>query len=74
MAESKGRGRLLRPAEFMALLAYGRRKSETIEYADSSMMALANLLSHPELDNDDPMSAPVAGRDIHRVRQAISRT
>lgn len=59
--------------EFMALLAHGRQKSDPLEYADSSMMALANLLSHPDLDNDDPMSTPVAGRDIHRSSKDLGR-
>ena len=59
--------------EFMALLTHRRRQSGKIEYADPAMMALANLLSHPELDNDPPMSTLVAGREIHRSSKDLGR-
>ncbi len=59
--------------EFMALLARGRRRGGAIEYAAPAMMALANALSHPELDRLPPMSTPVGGREIHRSSKDLGR-
>lgn len=60
--------------EFLAVTAVDRcRLDDTLDYARPSMMALANLLSHPELDNDPPMTTPIAGRDIHRSSKDLGR-
>jgi len=42
-------------ASRLALTSFDRcRFDDALEYARASMMALANLLSHPALDNDPP--------------------
>lgn len=60
--------------EFLALTSYDRCCLDgALEYAQPSMMALANLLSHPELDDGPPMSTRVANRDIHRSSKDLGR-
>jgi hypothetical protein len=59
--------------EFLALTLIDRQRSKDgLEYAHPSMMALANLLSHPEL-GDHVMSTLVGGRDIHRSSKDLGR-
>lgn len=58
---------------FMALNAWKRLKSaEGLEYASPSMMALANLLSHPRV-GEQRMSAPLGGRRILRAAKDLGR-
>ena len=57
----------------LALTLIDRQRSEAgLEYAHPSMMALANLLSHPKL-GDHVMSTPVGERDIHRSSKDLGR-
>lgn len=59
--------------EFLALTLVDRQRSVAgLEYAHPSMMALANLLSHPELGTH-VMSTPVGDRDIHRSSKDLGR-
>lgn len=59
--------------EFLALTLIDRQRSEAgLEYAHPSMMALANLLSHPELGSH-VMSTPIGDRDIHRSSKDLGR-
>jgi hypothetical protein len=59
--------------EFLALLAVDREKSEAgLEYATPCMMALANLLSHPELGTAR-MSTPIDDRSILRSAKDLGR-
>lgn len=58
---------------FMRLASCGRLKSaEGLEYASPSMMALANLLSHPTL-GASRMSGAVGGRKILRSAKDLGR-
>lgn len=58
---------------FMRLTAMGRNRSkEGLEYASPAMMALANLLSHPELGRQR-MSQSIAGRHILRAAKDLGR-
>lgn len=59
--------------EFLALTMIDRQRSASgIEYAHPCMMALANLLSHPELGTH-VMSSPIGGRKIHRSSKDLGR-
>lgn len=59
--------------EFLSLTLIDRQRSSAgIEYAHPSMMALANLLSHPTLGNH-VMSTPVDDRRIHRASKDLGR-
>jgi hypothetical protein len=59
--------------EFLSLTAIDRQRSASgLEYAHPAMMALANLLSHPEL-GEHVMSTAVAGRPIHRSSKDLGR-
>lgn len=58
---------------FMRLTSVGRLKSaEGLSYASPSMMALANLLSHPTL-GQSRMGDPVRGRKILRSAKDLGR-
>lgn len=71
--EVKGGGYGLPTFRFQGLTAEGRLRSEAgLEYATPAMMALANLLSHPEV-RDDQMSAPIGGRMIRRSSKDLGR-
>ncbi len=60
--------------EFMALLQVGHRSTEhDIAYAKPSMMALANLLSHPNLSKGVTMSSEIEGQTIHRSAKDLGR-
>lgn len=59
--------------EFLALTMIDRQRSQSgIEYAHPSMMALANLLSHPVLGTH-VMSSTIGGREIHRSSKDLGR-
>jgi hypothetical protein len=59
--------------EFLALTLIDRQRSpEGLEYAQPAMMALANLLSHPDL-GEHIMSTPVEDRMIHRSSKDLGR-
>jgi len=58
---------------FMALVAVRRlRSTEGLEYAAPAAMALANLLSHPEL-GEQRMSDPIQGKRILRSAKDLGR-
>ena len=58
---------------FMRLNSLGRLKSsEGLEYASPAMMALSNLLSHPQLDRGR-MTDPVGGRKLLRSAKDLGR-
>ena len=59
---------------FLAIAAYDPLPASDlgIRYARPEMMALANLLEHPEI-KPDPMSAPFAGRSIKRSNKDLGR-
>ena len=58
---------------FMSLNAFRRLKSpEGLEYSSPAMMALANLLSHPEV-GPQRMGTPVQGRTILRSAKDLGR-
>lgn len=58
---------------FMRLTSFKRLRSvEGLEYASPSMMALANLLSHPELGRQR-MSDPFKGRKLLRSSKDLGR-
>ena len=59
--------------EFMALTSHEPLAADCgIKYAQPSMMALANLLSHLKL-TDDTMSGGYSGRDIRRCAKDLGR-
>ncbi len=59
--------------EFLSLTMIDRQRSDAgLEYAHPSMMALANLLSHPTLCNH-VMSSSIGGRPIHRSSKDLGR-
>jgi hypothetical protein len=58
---------------FMGLAAEGRLESRAgLAYAAPRMMALANLLSHPNV-GADTMSAPIGGRTLLRSAKDLGR-
>ena len=59
--------------EFLALTLIDRQRSaQGLEYAQPSMMALANLLSHRELKHH-VMSTPIGGRPMERYAKDLGR-
>lgn len=60
--------------QFMAVTAWRPLESERfkLRYARPSMMALANLLAHPEIGSDT-MSAPIDGLTIKRANKDLGR-
>jgi hypothetical protein len=59
--------------EFLALALVDRQRfTNGVHYAHPRMMALANLLSHPQL-GEDVMSSPIGGREIHRSSKDLGR-
>lgn len=58
---------------FMGLTRFSvQAASEGISYATPSMMALANLLSHPEIGTAT-MSEPIGGRTLRRAAKDLGR-
>ena len=59
--------------EFLALTMIDRERAEGgTEYANPSMMALANLLSHRELKHH-VVSSPIGGRHVQRYAKDLGR-
>ena len=58
---------------YLRFLALNERTSEEgIRYADPSMMALANLLAHPEIGTR-PITEPIGGRRVLRSAKDLGR-
>lgn len=58
---------------YMGLTRHGARFSaEGLQYAAPEMMALANLLSHPEV-GEETMSTPIGNRTLRRASKDLGR-